>query len=303
MRGWAGVAAAAMVVLGGPAPALAQAEAPAAARSTVRNHVGFVEGTIGGAGPYWFLVDTGASRSALDSAVADALGLAAGGPVRVQGSAGEVEARSVRVEDLRLGGGAPLALAPTVYDLSGSLAPEGAKIAGILGFDVLKDQAVLVDVAGGRVAFAPTAEALADLAGATVVPFELDNGIPRLRAEIDGLPVELRLDTGAALGPGPTVFVNVTEAVYERLKAADPTLQPHRHFTATGTGGATLRLPVVKVARLRLGDVTVEAPQLIVQPKVGYFARPDAVGFLGAYSLAGRRFVVDYPGRRLILLP
>jgi hypothetical protein len=34
--------------------------------STVRNSVGFIQGTINGEGPYWFLIDSGANRSALD---------------------------------------------------------------------------------------------------------------------------------------------------------------------------------------------------------------------------------------------
>ena len=61
--------------------------APAAAQSVVRNSVGFVQGTINGKGPYWFLIDSGANRSALDDDVARELGLAITGKTEVEGAA------------------------------------------------------------------------------------------------------------------------------------------------------------------------------------------------------------------------
>ena len=57
--------------------------------------------------------------------------------------------------------------------------------------------------------------------------------------------------------------------------------KPLAVWSATGTGGATLSLPVHRLQSLRLGERLVERPFAIVQPKVGCFARPDAVGFLG----------------------
>lgn len=282
-----------------------QSEAPAAAdrqSSLFRNSVGFVEGRIDGRGPYWFLIDTGANRSALDQNVARALGLQSGARTSVEGSAGTIETGTARIRRLTLPGLSVRNLQPTVYDLSGSLAPEGQRIAGILGYDALKDGAILFDRAGGRIAFAPRATAFGSLSSAVIVPFTLDNHIPRVDARINGLDVPLRLDTGAAIGPGTTIFVNITQAFFDRLRAADPTLAPYRHFTATGTGGE-IRIPVVRGRSLELGGTSLTEPHLIVQQPVGYFARPDSVGFLGGYALQNYRgFIVDYPGRRLILL-
>lgn len=60
---------------------------------------------------------------------------------------------------------------------------------------------------------------------------------------------------------------------------------------------------MVKGRSFRLGEMEVTDPQLIVQPPVGYFADPDAVGFLGSYALQNASaFIVDYPGRRLLLI-
>ena len=285
-----------------PAICLAAAAPVAGPASIVRSSVGFVQGTIDGEGPYWFLVDSGANRSALDDDIARELGLTVPGTSTVEGSAGTIAVRQARIKRLRAGALDVRDLTPTVSDLAGSLAPEGQAIAGILGFDALQRHAVLFDMAGGRIAFAAEARRLAPLDQATIVPFELDNGIPRIAARIEGQPALLRIDTGAAIGDGPRTFVNITRPFYERLLAADPTLVPYTEFTASGTGGA-MTIAVVKAKRLAVGGVEVAEPRLLVQPPVGYFARGDAVGFLGSYAFkAWPGFILDYPRRRLILL-
>lgn len=270
--------------------------------SVIRNSVGFVQGTINGKGPYWFLVDSGANRSALDDDVARELRLIVPGRTSVEGTAGTIEVQQALVPRLRAGALDIRNLRPTVSDLSGSLAPDGATTAGIIGFDALRNHAVLFDANGRRVVFARRAESLAGLKGATIVPFELDNGVPRVAALVEGVPVKLRIDTGAAIGDGPRTYVNITEPFYRQLLAADPTLRPYTHFTASGTGGE-MRIAVVPGKRFSIGGIDLAEPRLIVQPPVGYFARGDSVGFLGSYAFkAWPAFILDYPRRRLILL-
>jgi hypothetical protein len=270
--------------------------------STVRNSVGFIQGTINGEGPYWFLIDSGANRSALDDDVARDLGLLTPGKSKVEGAGGTITVAEASIARLDAGNLHARNLKPTVYDLSGSLAPEGQTTAAIIGVDALQNYAVLFDTKGGRVGYARAAAQLAELKGATIVPFELDNGIPRIGAEIEGVPAKLRIDTGAAIGDGPNLFVNITDPFYRRVLAKDPALTPYTHFTASGTGGE-MKIAVVKGKRARFGNATVEAPRYIVQPPVGYFARGDAVGFLGSYAFnRWPAFILDYPKRRLILL-
>ena len=284
-----------------PPAALPSVSAPS--QPLFRNSVGFVQGYFGDAGPYWFLIDTGANRSAFDRGLAERLGLKKGESTEVAGTAGVIAADTAIIPALRLGGVTTHNLSPTLYDLSGSLAPEGAKIAGIVGHDVLGNLAILFDPAGGRLAMAPKAETLADLASATVVPMELDNGIPRIDADVNGRPMKLRIDSGASIGDGPKIFVNITERDFAALKGADAALVPYTHFTATGTGG-TVRIPVIAGKSLKIGDRRFADPHLIVQPPTGYFASPDAVGFLGLYALKSKSgVIVDYPGKRLLILP
>lgn len=268
-----------------------------------RDHVAFAAGRIGDSETFWFLIDTGGNRSAIDSVIVRELELEILDTTTVQGSMGTIIAQVARLPGLDLDGLAITDLEPVVRDLSGSLAPEGTRIAGILGFDVLKDYAILFDISGERLLFGPSAASLVDTTVADRVPFELDNGIPRIEAVINDVPVELRLDTGASIAPGPVTFVNIPEQFFQRLKNAEPSLEPFRHFTAIGVGGE-IRIPVVKGRSFRLGKMEVTDPQLIVQPPIGYFADPGAVGFIGSYALQNvSMFVVDYPQRRLILIP
>jgi len=106
----------------------------------------------------------------------------------------------------------------------------------------------------------------------------LDNGIPRIQARIAGVPIDLRIDTGATFPPGEDAYLNVTSAQAERLHLSGP---PHAVFSATGTGGETLKLNVYPLKSLEIGSKRIERAFAIVQPRVGYFARDDAVGFVG----------------------
>ena len=270
--------------------------------STVRNSVGFVQGTINGKGPYWFLIDSGANRSALDDDVARDLGLLTSGKSKVEGAGGSITAEQATIGELDGGGLRVRKLKSTVYDLSGSPAPEGQTTAAILGVDALQKYAVLFDTRNGRVGFDESADRLASLKGATVVPFEFDNGIPRITADLEGVPAKLRIDTGAAIGDGPNIFINITDPFYRKMLAKDPGLTPYSEFTASGTGGE-MKISVVKGKLARIGKAEVETPRYLVQPPVGYFARGDAVGFLGSYAFKNwPAFILDYPKRRLILL-
>src|SRR5215210_2250389 len=146
----------------------------AAGKSRIVNSVGFVMGRIAGKGPYWFLIDTGANRSALDSKVARDLGLLTAGPSNVEGSAGTVTVEEALIPHLQIGTASVRNLRPTVYDLSGSLAPQGMQVAGILGIDALGRSAVMWDHVHKRVVIGPAAAKLASLRGAAIVPFVLD---------------------------------------------------------------------------------------------------------------------------------
>lgn len=249
-----------------------------------------------------FLLDTGASASAIDARTAEELGIPIVGSGQVEGTAGTIEVRTARLASLSVGGARVEALDVPCYDLGGLLAPEGQRVDGILGYDFLRGFALYVDFEARTLAF-ERAESARRIDRASIVPFEPDNGIPRIHAVLDDLEVELRLDTGASLFESPDVYLNVPASVWAELRASDPTLAPDHHLSGSGVGG-TVSLPVVRLQRLLIGDLAFDRPYAIVQPEAGYFARPEAVGFVSNNLLEKYGPVLlDYTANELHLTP
>jgi hypothetical protein len=267
------------------------------------SHVAFAKADPGDGQARWFLIDTGANRSALDRAVAENLGLADEGSTTVEGTAGVVQVSSTTMRRFSLGG-LSMALSPTVSDLSGLRGPNGEAVAGILGGDAFGRSVLTLDFERGRLAVAPANEASRKVGecgrGAALVD---DNGIPRIEGELDGRPVWLRYDSGAGLFDSPHLWINLSQPQYAAvLDGREPT-EPIQTLGASGTGGQ-LRLPVYQGQSFRIGTLEWAQPRLIVQPPQGYFAREEAVGFLGnaAFSPFGV-IVIDFADGRLRVPP
>jgi hypothetical protein len=266
-------------------------------------HVAFVRADPGDGELRWFLVDTGANRSALDAAVARALHLPDEGGTTVEGTGGVVEVSSTTVPRFTLG---PVTtrLSPTVSDLSGLAGPDGAAVAGILGSDLFGQRVLTFDFERDRLALSAAGEASAAAAACgRSAPMGDDNGIPRITGELDGRQVELRYDSGAGLFDDPHLWINLSQRQHAATLDGRDAGEPLEMLGGSGTGGS-VRLPVFAAGRFRLGGIEWAEPRLIVQPPQGYFARPEAVGFIG--NAAFRPFglvVVDYPGGRLTVPP
>lgn len=94
-----------------------------------------VEVFIADSGPYRFILDTGASRTLVESGVAEDLDLPTGAPARGWGVAAEFEGVTVRTESWRIG---DIPLEPR--DIVAAPLPQpaqGPRIDGLLGSDVL----------------------------------------------------------------------------------------------------------------------------------------------------------------------
>jgi len=228
-----------------------------------------------------FLFDTGANVSALDEQTARQLNLFVSGNDTVEGTAGVKISQSVRIASVEIGGKKVTDLKWTVNDLSAMLTPGTRRLDGIVGMDVFKTLIVEVDFKGERMTVLKEARAQ----GRYSIPFEWDNGIPRVRATInDSVQTFLRYDSGASLFDTEDVYINVTTPVWKQLQKIDPALKPKFALSGSG-GGGTVTLDVARVRKITLGGKEIDSPYIIVQPPVGYFARSDAVGFIGNYVL------------------
>lgn len=259
------------------------------------NGLVFVRGQVNGSNGALCLLDTGANVSAIDTELAEKLGLEAIRNTEVVGTAGSVPAVLVGLESLEILGARVGPLEITRRDIHHGATPGGTRLGMIVGYDFLKHFAATIDFRRQRIALLdepPRCD--------TWVPMDCGEGIPKLNVTLHGkVKSALRMDTGASLFATDDVYINITEGNWKEIQGVDPGLHPKGTLTASGVGGE-LRLQVVPLAALELDSLRIEKPFAIVQPRQGYFARPDAVGFFGNNLL--EKFdpiTLDYRSNRL----
>lgn len=260
----------------------------------VNNHI-YVDGRINGK-PARLVVDTG-GFNLLTPAGARKFGIAGEGKLS---AAGTGENRT----DLEIGHaqsvtvGAVTLDAPVFYitDLGRLAAVEGVEFDGLVGYELFRRFGVQIDYAGSQLTIADPAHFVVP-AGATELPFDLDDHQPIIAGALDGLPIRISIDTGSRSSltlHSPFVKKNALLAHYGANVES---------VTGWGVGGAQRGYPA-RLGSLQLGDLRVEgiAADLFAGDK-GSFANPDIGGNIGGGVL--RRFTVafDYANRRMYLKP
>ena len=162
-----------------------------------------VEGSVGGAGPYYFLVDTGSSVTLVSDRIASAVpgfrpnvGLA---PVQVISAAGGATLLgSITVPSIELGGTGFATVRAAVYDFVDFSNHLGVTVDGILGFPVFRDVLLTLDYPRSRVVLSPRfpARAIPGIA----VPFALEDGTrPIINVELGAATFMALIDSGSNL--------------------------------------------------------------------------------------------------------
>ncbi|HEY4555992.1 MAG TPA: aspartyl protease family protein, partial [Lysobacter sp.] len=154
--------------------------------------------TLAGHGRFLFVVDTGASASAVHEHTRARLGLVPepGAPIEMHGAAGSQRIHRYRLPRLTLAG-----VAADRLLVSGL--PEGVRhgedVMGVLGRDVFGTRLVEFDLPGGRLGLHRAGAVPASARGWHVVPVRLmpGTGLVVLEVSLEGRPVTAVLDTGA----------------------------------------------------------------------------------------------------------
>lgn len=245
-----------------------------------------------------FLFDTGANASAIDTKTADKLSLITIKKDSVMGSAGNIFVPYVAIKSVAVGKYSIKNLVFTKYNLSGSLSPPNMKLDGILGTDFLKHFAVIIDFKNKLMTLSKEFKDKL----LTSIPFELENGIPRVKAKINhNISTYFRYDSGSSLFDTKDVYFNTTIPIFKLLTNTDTTLKPVSHLSATGIGG-NITIPVYKLKSVMFNSIEIKKPFLLVQPKQGYFAQADAVGFFGNNLLEKyQKVVINFIDKKIYL--
>jgi predicted aspartyl protease len=110
-----------------------------------------VEVEVNGLGPFKFILDTGASSSVITPDTAKAAGVQPTGksPIAV-GAGGRVKAGLAKLKTLRLAPHTVRNLEVALMDLDGVEKRLGVRIAGIIGYNFLRNYVVTIDYPAGR---------------------------------------------------------------------------------------------------------------------------------------------------------
>jgi hypothetical protein len=178
---------------------------------------------------------------------------------------------------------------------------EGVNLDGLVGYEMFRRFDVRIDYAARKVTLSEPGK-LPPPAGATVLPFTLDEHTPIVTGTLDGLPLRMTVDTGSRSAltlNSPFVRENDLLKRYNPDKGSSDV----ESVVGWGVGGAA-RGNAVRFGTLKLGELAIDgiAGELFTGNK-GAFANPDLGGNLGGGVL--RRFTVtfDYQAKKMYLAP
>lgn len=289
-----------------PLPAGAR-DAPAAAptfRFRFDDARVYVPVRIAGQAPQWFILDTGATRTIIDSAVARAAGLAARDMHAVRGAgAGAAQQGEAGPVQLDVGGVPMFVTAPAIMDLAHLLGPtSGRAPAGIIGSQFFQEHFVEIDFARRAISLRPPgAGNAADFAASVPVHFVGATPLAKIRLV---LPNGRGVDANALVDLGAKASLLVPEPFIERqeLRAAFP----HTVTTGFGAGvGGATSYAFARTGRVFFADapaIGMERP-IIGLSVAGSLRSTWYDALLGAEFLARFKVGFDYAGQRLLLTP
>ena len=201
---------------------------------------------LGGVGPYQFLVDTGADRSAVSSAIAVRLALAPAGSVSLHSSTGVTTVSTARVPSLEFTRPAHKLIEAAVLE-SANMGADG-----IVGVDVLRSQRVQFDFENKTMTIVPAA--VPDFRtepGTIVVEARRKNGRLILTdAVANGQTVTVVLDTGSEVCVG-------NEALRRRLLGRN-LVDGRETVQLQSVTGQIIAGDYMFVRKLQLGGITLE---------------------------------------------
>jgi predicted aspartyl protease len=243
---------------------------------------------VGSTGPFRFIVDTGANRSAISELTAQRLGAQAAEQTVVHGITGSAVMPQVRVDEFRVGElrfpEQRLAILPDA--VFGGLD-------GILGIDALQDARLEIDFANDKVIVRRSGRSNPE--GRTVIRASVRHkGLLMVPARVGRVSVQAIIDTGAERSLG-------NEALLAALQNRRPDAYATMVSTVVGATaqvatGLSLRAPPIDLGGARVGNLLVTFGDFHVFKVWSLLDEPALV--LGMDVLGTLpEFTIDYPRR------
>ncbi|GAA4742201.1 retropepsin-like aspartic protease [Sphingomonas daechungensis] len=205
---------------------------------------------VAGHGPYRFLIDTGADRTAISSDLARQLRLNGRKGTTLHSVTGETQIETANVSVLDI-------TAKEVRDVDAALLEsEHMGADGILGLDSLRSQRVLFDFKKQTLTIVPSAKFVAEDKDTIVVTAKVRNGrLILTKANAEHIPVTLVIDTGAQVSLG-------NEALRRKLSQGGK-VKRTGEVELQSVSGAKLMGEYTIVRELSVGGITLKKMPVI----------------------------------------
>ena len=262
----------------------------------------FMQARVNNSDPLWFVLDTGAEVSVLNTSTAEALGLKLQGKVEGRGAGeGSVDANFVKDVNYELPGAKIEGQTAATIPVEPIEALMGRAIDGILGYDMISRFVVEIDYAEKRLQLYDRGSY--SYAGkGTRVPIRIENGHPFVNATVtmpDGRAIkgEFMLDTGASTAIG------FTAPFTEKNKLLDALSKKIFFHGGLGVGGESNSY-LGRVSSVDIGGLEFPGPLAgFSQDKAGVGADPTLAGLIGGEILSRCTIIFDYERGEMILEP
>ena len=205
-----------------------------------------VDVSVGGKGPYRFLVDTGAERTIISKELAHRLSLEDGKDAVLHSVIGVNDVNTVFIPHLQVSNNII-----SVVDAP-ALAASNIGADGMLGIDSLRSQRVLFDFKANSMSITPSSRRVEKLDGETIVvrARARQGRLIFTQAEIDGQQVTVIVDTGSQ--------VTIGNVALQRALTKQRLLTAPNPVTIESVTGEKLTARVAEIKRLELGEVRIE---------------------------------------------
>lgn len=242
---------------------------------------------VQGAGPYRFLVDTGAEATVVSQELATALDLPNAGWATIVGMASEALAELVDVDNLAMGGMDFCCLTSPV------LAKRQIGADGILGLDSLQDSRVLIDFEADSMTVQDAREGLPRSGFELVIRAKEKLGqLIIARARVDGVPTAIIIDTGSQLTLG-----NLALAKALRARRAGEAEWEDVH--GNRLTGEVMIATQIKLDQIALGNIPIAVADAPPFAQLGLADRPALILGMDQLRLF-RRVAIDFKSRRIL---
>jgi predicted aspartyl protease len=250
---------------------------------------------LNGTGPYRFIIDLGANRSALSARLAARLGLDGdgAGTMKVHGVTGSAMVPMAVVDEMRVGD--LLLLDQQMPVLGGTVLADAD---GILGIDRLQQSRIEVDFRNDRVTIGASDRRRAPHGYLTVPARTMYQGLLLVAGQVGGVDTHVVIDTGAEYTIGnPQLQAALAKRLRGNRKGSVVT-----GATPGNLSGATYATPSIRIGEARLSNVPVTFSSLHVFSLWGLADEPTLIVGMDVLGKL-QRFVVDYGRREFQIKP